>query len=644
MYVWYADVGYVHNNFTTLKESDLIVTDANRPFAIYEALVPIDGTISREYKNPMSLYSFIGEYIGNQKDALYAAPIAARGGDVDNYDVLTYAFPSLARFAPNLLKMLEVIEPSDAVGYIFVKLRSQNRLLLISSTHNTVNTITVYSTANPSNYTNIPGTTNERILQMNFNTQNYCRAAFFCIAPGATQITSRTISSCYVEVKADFTIENPYRCELTSPSNIAMTILNNLLGTNIQPDVVYQPSPDSPFPPGDDSGETDVPPGTFDPDSDTILLPSIPTLSAANTGFTRIYNPTLSQVQSLARYLWTDTTVIDTIWNHIKQYFENPMEAIIGFNLVPCTVPDAGTESFALMYIDTGVRMNVAANQFVDVDCGTLEIKRNYGSALDQNPYTKITCFLPYVGTVHLNTDEVMGKTLKIIYRIDIVSGSCVACVLVDNSVLYQYSGHCAINIPISSSDFSTYVSSAISVAKIAVGAAVAGAEGAVAGAMTSDPVQVTGRTVTTYDQVTTARNEKTGRQITTGTVHTVETRDRTVEYSGTEASFSGLSPANVSNTVGQIMGSKMSVEHSGSFSGNSGYLGVRRPFVIIERPNICLPTDYGKYNGYPAMITMKLGDCKGYTRVQQVQLTGIPGTNPEQSELLQFLKSGVIL
>lgn len=399
----------------------------------------------------------------------------------------------------------------------------------------------------------------------------------------------------------------------------------------------------NPYEPGGPSGEGGGG-GSFDKDSDLIPDSSLPSISAANTGFTRIYNPTLAQVQDLARYLWTDESVIETIWNHIKQYFESPMEAILGFNLVPVPVPNGGVEDFALMYIKTGVMMNTAANQFVDLDCGTFELKPYYGSALDYSPYTKVSCFLPYIGTVQLNTDEVMGATLQIKYRVDICSGSCVAKIFVNGSCLYQYSGHCAINIPISASDFSSYVSSAISVAKLAIGAAT-GAGMAAAASVLSDPVQQTNQVVTRTTTTTeTARNPLSGRQITTGTRSIVETTERPANVSSTQASFDGLTPSNISNTVGQIMGSKPHVEHSGSFSGNTGYLGVRRPFLIIERPNMCMPEQYQQFNGFPAMITMPLSECTGFTQVQQVQFTGMEATNPEQSEILQMLKTGVIL
>lgn len=417
-----------------------------------------------------------------------------------------------------------------------------------------------------------------------------------------------------------------------------------LFNSSDEPDFDVLPpiDPENPYEPGGDSGEGGGG-GSFDDESDQISDSSLPTLSSANTGFTRIYNPTLSQVQSLAQYLWTDESVIATIWNHIKQFFENPMEAIIAFNLIPVSVPDGGTKNFALMYIDTGVQMTVAANQFVDVDCGTLEVKEYYGSALDYSPNTKISCFLPFIGTVTLNTDEVMNTTLQVKYRVDICSGSCVAKILVNGNVLYQYSGHCAIPIPLSAADFSTYVTAAISVGKL-VGTALTAGAGVAAAVGAEDAAQQTNQIVTTTQITNTARNPSTGRQITTGTQTVVETREAPADQSSTQASFNGLSAQNIANTVGQVMSSKPHIEHSGGFSGNSGYLGIRRPFLIIERPNMCMPANFQSLNGFPSMITLELGTCKGFTRVQQVQLTGLSATNPEQAELLQLLKSGVIL
>lgn len=394
---------------------------------------------------------------------------------------------------------------------------------------------------------------------------------------------------------------------------------------------------DNPYGPGGSSGEGGGG-GTFDGDSDQIVDSSLPTLSAADTGFTRLYTPTLAQVQNLARYLWTDESIVETLWNVVKRYFEDPMQAFISFSIVPVPVPIAGQEEFKVLFIPTGVMLNTVSNQFVDVDCGTFELKEYYGSALDYSPNTKVSCYLPYIGTVSLNTDDVMGRTLQVKYRVDICSGSCVAKILVDGNVIYQFPGCCSIPIPFSSADFSSYGSAIISAVKTGVAVAAAGAGMPQLGAsiVGMNGSQQTGETYT-KTTTTTERNPATGRQITMGT------QKVTKEVSGTKASLEGIAQAGIANTANSVTASKTIVERSGSFSGNSGYLGVRRPYLIIERPRMCMPSNYQALNGFPSMITMELSSCKGYTRVQQVQLTGMDATNPEQAEILQLLKGGVV-
>lgn len=635
---WKVDVGYSLSGDIITSLGDIIFTDLNRPYVLtgilpFETITVRDKTIS----GATELGNLVSSQIGDDYYYFYGFP-TRRTIPAGIDFVRAVSLSSLLGY-PNLISSLEPVSTGDIS--IFIYFKSLNKIFSYSTVaQGGAATYRVYSISNGTlmliynsrdgglfNY--MRGDPNGKYTVRMYNISNYDES-------------KKMSEQIYTLVKIQSTTAGQ-DCEYGS-TNISEGFINAIFGDSL-PDFNYPP-PDNPYEPGGPSGPTDpdLPPGTFDDESDPIPDSPLPSLSAANTGFTRIYNPTLSQVQTLARYLWTDESVIQTIWNHIKQFFENPMEAIIGFNLVPVPVPDGGTENFALMYIDTGVSMTVAANQFVDLDCGTVELKRYYGSALDQSPYTKVSCFLPYIGTVNLNTDEVMGTTLQVKYRVDIVSGSCVAKIFVDGNCLYQYSGHCAITIPISSADFSSYVSAAISVGKLAAAAITAGA-GAAMAAGVAEASQQTNQVVTTTQVTNTARNPSTGRQITTGTTTTVQTRESPADQSSTQASFSGLSPQNVANTVGTIMSSKPHIEHSGSFSGNSGYLGVRRPFLIIERPNMCMPANYQALNGFPAMITMELSTCKGFTRVQQVQLTGMGrATNPEQAEILELLKSGVIL
>lgn len=382
----------------------------------------------------------------------------------------------------------------------------------------------------------------------------------------------------------------------------------------------------------EDAGEVDP-----DPDDDDIEEDDLPTESFAAAGFCRIYKPSIYQLNDLADYLWTDQTFLQTVINHLKQIIENPIDAIISLSLVPCVPPTSEAAEVKVMYIPTGVYMPPVTNQFVEVDCGTFALKEMYGSALDYNPYTSVQLYLPYVGIVQLDTDEVMGKILHVGYRIDVVTGVCCAYVKANDDVLYQFSGHCSIQQPITSADFSGYVGAAIAAGKLVASIAAAGA-GAPEVAASLVGAQTPSISGTSSETRVTERNEKTGRQITSGT----RTKETVTENPG--ASFGEVATKGISNTVGSVMNAKTIVQHSGGFSGNSGYLAaVRRPYLIVTRPRIANPSNYGQFNGRPSMIYLNLGSCTGFTKVHSIQLTGIDATNPELSEIATLLTSGVI-
>lgn len=607
---WKGEWGYFTNNDISLSS---MVKLSSVPFVIsnYDSdPKAIKGT----FYNSNDFYNHIKSIVGQLADAFYCAPFNGfKMGD--SYRMLNSVFPSIT-----LSGILDGYPHTNSHLYYF-KSTSLNKILIWSSSNKYFGIYTL--SLDRLYYSEIGGVV--PVIYGGANNDS-CIAYFLNVVD---PLNTRTNAFRFY-IQGDF----KYKRFFSDYAEISVSLMNSLFSTASEPDFGI---PDNPYEPGGDSSEGGGG-GTFDGESDLIPDSPLPIISSADTGFTRIYSPTLSQVQNLARYLWTDESIVETLWNVIKRYFEDPMQAFISFSLVPVPVPISGTEEFKVLFIPTGVNLNTVANQFVDVDCGTFELKEYYGSALDYSPNTKVSCYLPYIGTVSLNTDDVMGRTLQVKYRVDICSGSCVAKILVDGNAIYQFPGCCSIPIPFSSSDFSSYGSAIISAVKTGVAVATAGAgmPALGAGLVGMDASQQTGK-ISTRTTTNTERNPATGRQITTGTQKVV------TETSGTEASLSGIAQTGISNTANAVTASKTIVERSGSFSGNSGFLGVRRPYLIIERPRMCMPANYQTLNGFPSMITMELSSCTGFTRVQQVQLTGIPATNPEQAEILQLLKGGVI-
>ena len=342
-------------------------------------------------------------------------------------------------------------------------------------------------------------------------------------------------------------------------------------------DPEVNPIPDEdPFDPGGNSG-TGGGTGDFDGTGDDIDIPSLPTLSAVDAGFITLFNPSISQMQNLANYMWSGFFDIDSF----KKIFANPMDCILGLSIVPVSVPNGSTKTVQVGNISTGISMTTAASQYVEVDCGSLNVNEYWGAYLDYDPYTKAEIYLPYIGTHPIAVDDIMKKTVTVKYHVDILSGSCTAYVKCGNSVLYEFIGQCSSSIPISSNDWTNVINGCLSIAA-SIGTMV--------------------------------------------------------------ASGGASAPMDVPKIAATATNSlKPSIEKSGSMSGTGGMMAVQTPYLILTRPRQALPSSQNYFTGYPSFITEPLGGLSGYTEIEEIRLSGVPATDAEMQEIENLLKEGVI-
>lgn len=338
----------------------------------------------------------------------------------------------------------------------------------------------------------------------------------------------------------------------------------------------FEPKDTDPYAPGGSSG-TGGGTGNFDGTGDDIAIPGLPTLSAVDTGLITLFNPSISQLKSLSDYLWSGFDL-----NTFKKIFANPMDCILGLSIVPVSVPNGELKEVSVGNIPTGVSMTVAASQYVIVDCGTLNVNEFWGAYLDYDPYTKAEIYLPYIGTHPISVDDIMGKSVHVVYHIDILSGACTAFVKCGGSVLYEFIGQCSSSIPVTGNDWTNVINGVLSVS-----AAI-------------------------------------GTMVATG---------------GATAPMAASAIA--SSAVNSM---KSNVEKSGSMSGTGGMLAVQTPYLILTRPRQAMPARQNEFMGYPSFITSKLGSLSGYTVVEEIHLENISGTEQELSEIENLLKTGVIL
>lgn len=316
--------------------------------------------------------------------------------------------------------------------------------------------------------------------------------------------------------------------------------------------------------------------GNLDGTGDNINVPNLPTLSAVDTGLITLFNPSLGELRSLASYLWSSSFDLETF----KKMFADPIDSLLGLSIVPVAVPNGGSSNLVIGNITTSVSMNKAASQYVEVNCGSITVNEYWGAYLDYDPYTKSEIYLPYIGTHAISTDDIMGKTVEVVYHVDILSGACTAFIKCDNSVIYEFIGQCSSSIPITGKDWTNVINGVISAASAI------------------------------------------GTMVATG--------------GATAPSALGTIASAATNVL------KPNVEKSGSMSGTGGMLGVQTPYLIVTRPLQAIPYRQNEYMGYPSFITVDIAELSGYTEFEHIHLENVIATDDEIQEIEQLLKTGV--
>lgn len=211
------------------------------------------------------------------------------------------------------------------------------------------------------------------------------------------------------------------------------------------------------------ASNTIAPPSTptDDPNTGGGSSPNVVIPSQQASALWAIYNPSLAQLNQLGAWLWS-TDFID----QLLKIFNDPMQAIIGLHKVYATPNISGSGNIKVGYLDSGVGSNIVGNQYTYIDCGTVSLREYYGNILDYSPYTTVQLYLPFIGIVPLDVADVTRASISVKYGVDVLTGACLASVSVqrDNAggVLYQYSGNCACQYPLSSGSYMGMLTGAI--------------------------------------------------------------------------------------------------------------------------------------------------------------------------------------
>lgn len=307
----------------------------------------------------------------------------------------------------------------------------------------------------------------------------------------------------------------------------------------------------------------------------TVVLPT-----GSADALYKIYNPTNQQVKDFGAWLWSPNFV-----DQILKMFNDPMQAIISLHKIYAAPHTGGTANIKVGYLDSGVSSKWVDEQYIQVDCGYIQLNEVNASILDYDPFTELRLYLPFIGIVRLDTADVMRGKIGVKYNIDVITGVVVAMVTItrDNGaggVVYQYTGSMAEMYPLSSG---SYMGIATGILSIAAGIA------------------------------------------------------------GTVATGGAAAPAVLGAAAGAAsMHTK--VEHSNGFSGNAGAMACKKPYLIILRQQGALSNNLESLTGWPSNSYVKLSQCSGLTRVKDINLS-VPGaTDQELIEIETLLKGGVLI
>lgn len=340
--------------------------------------------------------------------------------------------------------------------------------------------------------------------------------------------------------------------------------------------------PDDPFDPSE--------PGPYIPDpddtSDLIPIPSPPGIGVTNAGFINVYNPSAGALQGLGDVLFppmgsTTDLVTGVLYLCETLANQNLINYVIDCHVIPVQPTQGANSNIKVGYRNTEINVPTVSSDYVDVSCGSISLPEYFGGFADY--LTKARLFLPFVGFVDLKPEFWQAGTLAVDYRFNVIDGS-----------------------------FMAYVRAQSSKSQLA-GSVIAQFAG---NACMHFPI-----TGANYSAMVSG-----------------------IIGAGIAAASGGSSQAvlGAAYSAANVLAQGPEVQQSNGYNSTSGLLGVRTPYLMIERPVPSYPANYAHDKGYPSNISTLLSNVSGFTIIDDIDLSGIPLMEVELNELRALLKEGV--
>ena len=276
----------------------------------------------------------------------------------------------------------------------------------------------------------------------------------------------------------------------------------------------------------------------------------------------------------------------DDIIKYLSSLFsQNPLECIINTNLLPFTPTSSGNENIIVggkTSTATGAKLST---QYMSFDFNYAGLNSHvWGSALDYERGLKCTLYVPFVGQVSLSTNLCAYTHLTLRYIIDAVSGQGIVALLSSKSSA-------------------------------------------------------------TWD------NDRNDILVDTWSFNCASSvplmrRDISGLISGALGVTASIASGNVLGVASSVMQARPSVQKSGQYNTNSGYMGGRRPYITYEFTKAVIPSNLYNINGRPQYASVKLTTCKGFTMCEnpQIEFKNSKPTSDEIEKIYNMLKEGAVI
>ena len=300
----------------------------------------------------------------------------------------------------------------------------------------------------------------------------------------------------------------------------------------------------------------------------------------------------------------------------------NPAEYITSITYLPFYPVLSGTDELInIGPLSTAVSGRKIAYEYgVTVGLGSYTLDRYFNDFRDFKPYTAISLYIPFCGTVELDAANYYNRTINVKLMIDMSTGSCTGLVFANDLLIDTISGQCGVKIPLAAFNMGDYQDAIINAqyqlkqaerqrdnAMIGAGIAIVG--GAITAGTGIGAVAGAAAAIYAVNKMYDARDR-------------IENIEYNIEHM--QPKQTNISTGSPTNSLGMEYNARL----------------------IITRPTT-LDTDidiYGHTVGYMTNKQGILSDFSGFTQCSNVDLSGIPMTSSELSAIHEALKSGVYL